>query len=57
MFRSDHSAQLMQNYGNIDMYTASGLLRSQSTHGLVRHGGFLATQGWTLGMLGSMMAH
>ena len=48
MFRSDDSIQLMQDYGNIDVYIESGLLQSQSTHGLVRHHGFLATQGGTL---------
>jgi hypothetical protein len=38
----------MRNYGNIDVYIESGLFRNQSTHGLARHGGFLATQGGRL---------
>ena len=44
VFRSSYDTRLIQNYENINVFTESRLLSSQSTHHFSRHDGFLATR-------------
>jgi len=48
VFGNGHSIQLKRNYIKIEMCAEFLFLQSQSTFGLARHRGFLATQGGTL---------